>query len=57
MALYELNARTKLRAFIRRLQKNGRYQTAMGKANIYAGQTRLSLHVKSAHGKKPISLR
>lgn len=41
----EVKARTMLRTFIRQIVKKGRTTTANGKANLYAGHTRLALQL------------
>ncbi|MFC5402306.1 hypothetical protein [Cohnella soli] len=55
--MYDLDARSTLRAFIRKLRKDGQLTTANGKANLYAGQTQIALHLKTHTSRRPITLR
>lgn len=55
--MYEIDARSTLRSFIRRLQKAGQFVTANGKANLYGGKTQLALQLKTLASKKPITLK
>ncbi|MGG3278983.1 hypothetical protein [Paenibacillus solani] len=55
--MYELNARSLLRAFIRRLMKVGEFKTAQGKANLYAGKTQLAIQLRTVSSKRPIVLK
>lgn len=53
----EINARSTLRAFIRKIQKSGQFKTANGKANLFAGSTKLSIQLMTLTSRKPISLK
>ncbi|MGG4106720.1 hypothetical protein AAXB25_22740 [Paenibacillus lautus] len=55
--MYDLTARSLLRAFIRKLMKVGEFKTAQGKANLYAGKTQLALQLRTVSSKKPIVLK
>jgi hypothetical protein len=54
--MYEINARATLRAFICKLSKNGQTKTANGKANLYAGHTRLALQLRADGSSRTIVL-
>ncbi|WP_017815124.1 hypothetical protein [Paenibacillus shenyangensis] len=50
------SARTLLRQFLVRFKKRGYVQTANGKANLYAGCTRLSVQLRTSSSRKPLTL-
>lgn len=55
--MYEINARTTLRAFMRRIQKTGMTRTANGKANMYAGRNRFTLQLRAVGSNRSIVLK
>ncbi|MFB5268210.1 hypothetical protein ACE41H_15695 [Paenibacillus enshidis] len=55
--MYEINARSTLRAFLRRLETTGRTLTANGKANMYAGRDQFTLRLRAAGSERHIVLK
>jgi hypothetical protein len=55
--LYNIDARSTLRSFLRKLNRTGQFVTANGKANLYAGRTQVALQLRTASSKKPILLK
>lgn len=54
--MYEINARTTERAFIRKIQKAGEFKTANGKANFYVDHTGQLLFIKTEKSARPLSI-
>lgn len=54
--MYEINARTTERAFIRKIAKAGSYKTANGRANFYVDHTGQLLLIKTEKSVRPLSI-
>ncbi len=55
--MYEIDARSTLRSFIRKIEKKKQFVTANGKANLYVGKTQLSIYLRTMTSKRSMSLK